>query len=120
MSDQPADGKMPNPERLAKEWAKLAERSQKIVSEFPPKQGAQGSSPVNPDPLNLGAAFLEMTQKMMANPEKIVSAQMALWQDYLKLWQSTADRFMGKDTKPVVEAAKGDRRFADKSWNEYL
>jgi polyhydroxyalkanoate synthase len=120
MSDQPADGKMPNPERLAKEWAQLAERSQKIVSEFLSKQAAQGSGAVNPDPLNLGAAFLEMTQKMMANPEKIVSAQMALWQDYLKLWQSTADRFMGKETKPVVEAAKGDRRFADKSWNENL
>ncbi|MGE0152835.1 MAG: PHA/PHB synthase family protein [Reyranellaceae bacterium] len=119
MSDQPAtDPKLPDPEKLAKEWAKLAERSQKVVSDFLAKQAAEG--PQKPDPLNIGSAFMEMTQRMMANPEKVVKAQVQLWQDYLKLWQNTADRFMGKESKPLVETPRSDKRFADKSWTESL
>ena len=119
MADQPAtDPKVPDPEKLAKDWARLAERSQKVVSDFLAKQAQEG--PQKSDPLNIGHAFLEMTQRMMSNPEKVVQAQVQLWQDYLKLWQNTADRFMGKETKPLVEANKGDKRFADKSWTESL
>ena len=78
MSDQPAtESKLPDAEKLAKEWTKLAERSQKVVSEFLAKQAAEG--PQNPDPLNIGGAFMEMTQRMMANPEKVVKAQVQLW-----------------------------------------
>ncbi|MDF3072866.1 MAG: class poly(R)-hydroxyalkanoic acid synthase [Alphaproteobacteria bacterium] len=119
MSDQPAnDPRLPDPEKLAKDWSRLAERSQKVVSDFLAKQAADG--PQKTDPLNIGNAFLEMTQRMMANPEKVVKAQVQLWQDYLRLWQNTADRFMGKETKGLHEAAKGDKRFADKSWTESL
>ncbi|MGE3906348.1 MAG: hypothetical protein AB7F36_10365, partial [Reyranellaceae bacterium] len=107
-NQQATDPKVPDPEKLAKDWARLAERSQKVVADFLAKQAQEG--PQKADPLNIGQAFLEMTQRMMANPEKVVQAQVQLWQDYIKLWQNTADRFMGKETKPLVEAGKGDKR----------
>ncbi len=45
--------------------ADIAERSQRIVGEWLKRQGGEVS---NPDPLQLGTAFMEMTAKLMANP----------------------------------------------------
>ena len=70
------------------------------------------------DPLNIGAAFLEMTQRLMTDPGRLVQAQLSLWQDYLKLWSTTTNRFLGGETQPVAEPAAGDRRFKDAAWQE--
>ena len=63
-----------------------------------------------PLPLNIGRTFLEMTARMMADPAKLMQAQINLWQDYLKLWQSTTRRMMGQESEPVIEPGKDDRR----------
>ena len=68
--------------------------------------------------MNIGAAFMEMTSRMMADPAKLVQAQMTLWQDYMRLWQSTAQRMMGQEPDPVVEPERGDRRFKHPEWDE--
>ena len=70
------------------------------------------------DPLGIGAAFLEMTARMMADPSRLVQAQLSLWNDYLTLWQRTAQRFLGGDTEPMIEPSAGDRRFRDAAWTE--
>ena len=70
------------------------------------------------DPYNIGGAFIEMTTRMMADPAKMMRANMALWQDYTKLWQNAATRMMGGETGPKVEPEPGDRRFKDQAWNE--
>ncbi len=70
------------------------------------------------DPLNIGSAFLEMTARLMANPAKLMQAQIGFWQDYLTLWQSTARRMMGMAAEPVIDAPAGDRRFSDEAWRE--
>jgi polyhydroxyalkanoate synthase len=70
------------------------------------------------DPLNIGSAFLEMTARMMANPAKLVQAQMSFWQDYMLLWQNTARRLMGETPAPVVAPPPGDRRFKHEDWHE--
>ena len=36
----------------------------------------------------------------------------------MKLWQVTARRMMGETVEPVVEPAKGDKRFKDEAWKE--
>jgi polyhydroxyalkanoate synthase len=59
-----------------------------------------------------------MTQRLMSDPGRLVQAQLSLWQDYLQLWQSTAERFLGGETKPVAEPQPGDRRFKDSAWQE--
>ncbi len=70
------------------------------------------------DPLNIGTAFFEMTTRMMADPTKLVQAQLSLWNDYMTLWQRTAQRFLGGEAEPVVETPKGDRRFKDSAWSD--
>ena len=86
MADQPRSGaKLPDPAELARTMASVAERGQRLVSEFLKKQTAEGQS-TDPDPLKIGQAFVDMTSKLMADPTKLVEAQMALWKDYAELW----------------------------------
>src|SRR3546814_12289864 len=79
--------------------AAIAERSQKLVADFLARQKEAGGNANSLDPLNIGAAFMEMTQRMMADPAKLVQAQMNLWQDYMRLWQSTAQRMLGQEAR---------------------
>ena len=117
MSDQQgADPKVLDPTELSQTMAKIAEQSQRIVGEFLSRQGADGIGMA--DPLSIGRTFMEMTTRLMADPSRLVSAQMNLWQDYMNLWQATARRMMGQDTEAVAAPAPEDRRFRDPAWQE--
>ncbi len=106
----------PDPVEISQAMTQIAERSQRLVMDFLEHQdpNALGMS----DPLNIGQAFLDMTSKMMADPGKIMKAQMDLWQSYMTLWHTTATRMMGGTVEPVASSAQGDRRFKDAAWNE--
>ncbi len=112
-----ADFKMIDPGELSKAMANIAERSQRIVSDFVARQAQEGTVG-SPDPLNIGNAFLEMTARMMSDPARLVEANLSLWQDYLSLWQNTARRLMGEPTEPVASPDAADRRFKDEMWQE--
>jgi len=113
----PPDMKLPDPAIWVKSMAEIAEKSQRLVAEFLARQ-SEDSGPGVADPLNLGNAFLEMSQRLMSNPGRLVEAQLSLWQDYMRLWQSTAERFTGGNPEPVAEPAPGDHRFKDPAWHE--
>ena len=115
-SGQGPEARIPDPVQLSRDLADIAERSQRLVMEFLQRQRPEGLGMA--DPLNVGQAFLEMTQRLMADPARLVQAQLSLWQDYLKLWQSTTQRLMGGPTEPVIEPTSGDRRFKDNAWTE--
>ncbi|WP_119458849.1 class I poly(R)-hydroxyalkanoic acid synthase [Rhodospirillaceae bacterium SYSU D60014] len=119
MTDQQgANSSQPDPVAFSRTMAEIAERSQRIVSEFLAKQASTGNGVGMSDPLSIGNAFLEMTKRLMADPATLVQAQMTLWQDYMNLWQATARRMMGETAAPVAEPAPGDRRFRDAAWQE--
>ena len=110
-------GAMPDTAELSRQMAEIAERSRRLVSEFLARQpdgGAVGMA----DPMAIGAAFFELTARMMADPARLIETQIALWNDYLTLWQRTAERLMGHPAEPVVEAAADDRRFRDRAWSD--
>ncbi|WP_186457579.1 PHA/PHB synthase family protein [Nitrospirillum amazonense] len=122
---------------------RLAEQAQRLVADFVARQAqtpADGTAAADPmsiaapfgaapfsslpanlsnlDPFNLGGAFMEMTARLMADPNRLFEAQLGLWQDYMALWQRTAQRLMGEEAEPVISPAKEDKRFKDKSWEE--
>ncbi len=118
MADQPgSEPKAFDPAEATATMAKIAERSRKLVSDFLARQSA-GDSAGPVDPLNIGAAFLEMTARLMSDPAKLFEAQAALWQDYMALWQNTTQRLLGQEVEPLVREDAGDRRFRDAAWNE--
>src|SRR3546814_20082452 len=96
MAKQPdSDGKLPDPAVWAENWTRIAERSQKLLSEFASHQQNE-TTPANTDPLNLTGAFMAMTANLMADPERLVEAQVRLWQDYPTLWARSEERSVGK------------------------
>jgi polyhydroxyalkanoate synthase subunit PhaC len=107
--------KMPDPAFVGRSMADIAERSQRLVAEWLKRQPMEDHAA---DPLNIGRAFMEMTTKLMANPSRLMQAQLGFWQDYVTLWQNTTRRIMGIDTEPVIDPASGDRRFRDDAWKE--
>jgi polyhydroxyalkanoate synthase len=118
----PSPGKLPDPMELSRAVANIAERSQRLVADFVARQAgkasAQPSKIGTADPLNIAGAFFEMTAKLMVDPTRLVQAQVSLWNDYMRLWQRTAERLMGGHTPPIIETPKSDKRFKDAAWEE--
>jgi polyhydroxyalkanoate synthase subunit PhaC len=108
---------LPDAEEFAREIGEIAEKSQQLVSEFLKRQPADEGIGMA-SPLAIGAAFFEMTARMMSDPSRLVQAQLSLWHDYMTLWQRTAQRFLGGPAEPVIEPVPGDRRFRDSAWHD--
>ena len=118
MADQPgSDIPPPDAEALSQSLADIARRSQRLAAEFLARQASGGGLGMA-NPSNIGGAFMEMTTRLMADPAKLANAQMALWQDYLDLWENTARRMMGEDAQPKATPEKDDRRFRDAAWGD--
>src|SRR5437016_7337813 len=83
----------PDLAELSEQMSDIAERSRHLVAEFLKRQTAGGGIGMA-DPLSVGAAFFEMTARMMSDPSRLVQAQLSLWNDYMTLWQRTAQRFL--------------------------
>ena len=121
MSDTPAPTALPglspeDSEKLQTAFKDIATRSQRLLQDFSERYKADG--PQTADPLNLTQTFMDFTSKMLADPNRLVQAQMELWQQYMKLWQVTAQRMMGQKVDAVAEPAKGDKRFNDPAWKD--
>ncbi len=112
-----SDIKLPDPVVMSQTVSHIAEKSQRLVNDFLQRQTADGSLGMS-DASSIGNAFLEMTQKMMANPGKLVEAQMALWQGYMDLWHKSAAAFFGQQVEPTVTPARGDKRFKHDDWED--
>lgn len=95
--------KMPDPAQMAQLFSHIAEKSQIIVKEFLNRQKETGAFDQQ-DQMALGKSFMELTQKIMADPGKLAQAQMALWQNYLELWQKTLPALFGQPAEAVIHA----------------
>src|SRR5262245_50910008 len=102
-------------QQASQSLARIAERSQQLVAGFlNRRQDITGIGMA--DPANVGHAFIELTQRIMADPVAVTAATFALWNEHLKLWQHTTQRLMGS-AKPL-EVQRGDRRFRDPTWSD--
>ena len=95
--------------------ADIAERSQRLVGDWLSRQSHEAPAM---DPMNIGQAFMEMTQQLMRDPSQVMQAQIGFWQDYSTLWQNTAKRMMGIESAPVIQSDPKDKRFKDEAWKE--
>jgi poly[(R)-3-hydroxyalkanoate] polymerase subunit PhaC len=108
---------LPDAAELSRQVAEIAEKSQRLVADFLSRQGGEDGLGMA-TPTAIGAAFFDMTARLMSDPSKLVQAQLSLWNEYMTLWQRTTQRMLGGEAEPVIEAASEDRRFKDKAWSD--
>lgn len=64
---------------FAHAFADLAQKSQRVAQRFLERH-AQGDSFQIPDPVVVADAFAKLSQAMLADPVRLMQAQMQLWQ----------------------------------------
>jgi polyhydroxyalkanoate synthase len=111
---QPADKK--ESEELAKVAHDVAERSSKILGDFVQRQTEDVSALVR-DEMGIAKAFMDLYARMTANPALVVNMWIALWADYLRLWQASWMKLFGVQLPPVIQPDKNDARFKDEDWS---
>jgi polyhydroxyalkanoate synthase len=112
---QPADKK--ESEELAKVAHDVAQRSSKILGDFVQRQTEDVSALVR-DEMGIAKAFMDLYARMTANPALVVNMWIALWADYLRLWQASWLKLFGVHAPPVIEPDKNDARFKDEDWSK--
>ncbi|HEY1961724.1 MAG TPA: hypothetical protein VGG69_04845, partial [Rhizomicrobium sp.] len=112
------DYRIGDPGAFARNMVEVGIQSQRLLNEFARRQAGKLGSNQPLDPLNLTGAFFDLLRGIVADPAAIMEAQFQLWRDYMGLWERTARRMMGGQAAPVVEPARGDKRFRDKEWQE--
>ncbi|MEM7406675.1 MAG: class I poly(R)-hydroxyalkanoic acid synthase [Pseudomonadota bacterium] len=118
-SDSNAEVRLPDAEAMAERWQKIAEQSQRLIQDFIDRQADGASLPnASVDPVGLTRAFADLAVEMARTPQKLLEQQARFMQSYIELWQVTTQRMAGQEAAPVVEPARGDRRFKDSEWQE--
>jgi len=113
-----------NPFELMSTMQSIFDTSQKLAKHFADKhpEKLKSGQLFNPniDPFNLSDSFQALAFQMMNEPTKVFEAQLGFWADYGKLWQNTAFKMLGQNVDPFIQPEKGDRRFKDEAWSNYL
>jgi len=102
-------------QELANNLIKISEKSQKLISEFYSKQK---TDEFDPDPFNIGGAFLDLAKHMSEDPSKLINAQTALWQGYMDIWKNMAQSMGDQTSPPSAKKVKGDKRFRSEEWSK--
>lgn len=119
MADQHASGRtLSDPAQLARSLADIAERSQRLLTDWMTRNGLAGPRAAMSETLEIAGSFADLTTHMVTDPARMAQAQVSLWSAYMELWQNTATRMLGFQTEPLYEPLKGDLRFQHPAWRE--
>ncbi len=108
--------KLPDSNELSAAWNRLAANYADVMKGSL-QQGMSGKSIPSPfDPLAPTKSFAELGASLMANPAKLASAQIKLFNEWAELWTSASVRATGAKQEAKHVPARGDRRFNDPAW----
>jgi polyhydroxyalkanoate synthase len=126
----PAGAAMPDPaafmsreqreamEKMSANLARAAFTAQGAIAEAALRQ-AESPAALSPDPFHVAPALTQVMGGLAAQPDRVMRAQADLFARYLDLWQSAARKLSGETVAPVVQPAKGDKRFNDPDWDSH-
>jgi polyhydroxyalkanoate synthase len=104
-------------EKLSVNLARAALTAQGAIAEMALRQ-ADRPAALSPDPFHVAPALTTVIGRLAAQPDRMMRAQADLFSRYLDLWQAASRRMVGETPEPVVQPAKGDKRFTDPDWSE--
>ncbi|MDP5238640.1 class I poly(R)-hydroxyalkanoic acid synthase [Uliginosibacterium sp. 31-16] len=122
MATAPTDApkaELPDPQEVAKTYAEVAQRASKLLTEHMQREVKKGVQPPS-DELGVAQAFLDMMNKLLANPYRLAQNQMNLVWDYFSLWQHSMQRMWGMSPEPIAAPEKSDKRFKHEDWQEHF
>ena len=108
---------LPNPAALAVNLmhaGNLAQKAAQLV--LTSDKGSSALSGAVGDMERVGRIMMELSQSYMRDPTRLYEHQIALWQDFFALAQTTARRMFGDEVGPVALPGKGDKRFRAPEW----
>ena len=103
--------RLPDPIQFSESFARVAERSQRLVAEFLTRGPTDANLGMS-DPASVGSAFHAFTSQILADPQTLARAQIGLWNQQMLLWQRAAQRMFGvADTtgQPIPIGASATR-----------
>lgn len=104
-------------EALSANLARAAVTAQGAIAEAALRQ-ADRPAALSVDPFHVAPALTEVMSALAAQPDRLMRAQAELFTGYMELWRTTTAKVAdGEALAPVVEPAKGDRRFTDPEWS---
>lgn len=105
--------------RLAETMFEVGMQGQRMMAEFLARH-AERVAAEGVDPLDLAGAFSKLAARVLSEPERLVAAEFALFDQQIALWRYAFERFTGKTAPPLAAPAPGDRRFRDPAWQELV
>ena len=104
-------------ETLSANLARAAVTAQGAIAEAALRQADQPAA-LSVDPFHVAPAMTEVLGALAAQPDRLMRAQAELFSGYMELWRTAAAKVAdGEILPPVVEPAKGDKRFSDPEWS---
>jgi len=103
----------------AQVFCEVAQRSSHIMADFLKRQ-AETKSPAIADEFGIAKAFMDFSALVFAKPQHLAEAQMNMFWDYTRLWQSGWMQMMGQTVEPVAAPRQGDNRFRHEDWKNHF
>lgn len=105
-------------EVFAANLARMMEEGGRAMAAYlRPREDGRIKDEVAEDLADVAKTLGNVAEYWLADPQRTVEAQSRLIGGYLSLWSSALKKLSGKKTRPVVEPATRDSRFADPEWN---
>ncbi|MEM7061178.1 MAG: class I poly(R)-hydroxyalkanoic acid synthase [Pseudomonadota bacterium] len=105
-------------EALADRMGRMLERSSHLWAGSLDRSVDSAGKRLRPDPLNTVPAMSKIAQNYWDNPQKFMEAATNYWSEQAELWGRMAMRAMGQSVEPMIEPARGDKRFKDSAWED--
>jgi len=103
---------------LSDRIASIVERSSRVWAEALDRH-IDDISLLKPDPLNTAPSMARFAYDLWDHPDRVLTAWGKLWAAQVDLWTRTMQRaWLGEATEPVIQPARGDKRFKDRIWEE--
>jgi polyhydroxyalkanoate synthase len=107
---------LPDPVTVSRLLVELAENSHAAIRAQTEK--ALKGGPLPYDPMAMANAWVAFNTALWTDPGKLYEIQARNLEDWTALWRTMAERAMGQSPEPLIEPARGDRRFNAPAWRD--
>ena len=107
---------LPDPMVVSRLLVELAENSHAAIRAQTEKALSGEALPY--DPMQMANAWMALNTALWRDPQKLFEIQSRNLEDWTALWRTMAERATGQTPEPLVEPARGDRRFKSTDWSD--